>query len=77
MAAITAVDGFGLEFGFWPDLGGMAGSFVVALDASVELAAALMLDGNNVALRMPVGALGTRIDFCAVNGNELGGFHKL
>lgn len=64
-----AIDGFGLEFSFGPDLGGVAGGFVVALDASVKLAAALMLDGNNVALGVVVSALGTLVHVGAVNGN--------
>ena len=65
--AIAAVNGFGLKFGFRPDLGGMVGSLGVALDASIKLAAALVSDGDDVALRMVVGALGAPVYLYAMD----------
>ena len=48
--AVAAVDGFGVKFGFGPDLSRMVGGLVVTANAGVELAAAFVPDGNNVAL---------------------------
>ena len=73
--AVTTVDGLGLEFGFGPGLGGMVSGFVVALDAGVEFAAAFVLNGDDVALRMPVGALGALVYLGAVDGDRFGDFH--
>ena len=60
--AIAAVDGFGVKLGFRPDLRGMVGGLLVALDAGVESIAALVPDGDNVALGMVVGALSAGVD---------------
>ena len=71
VAAAAAVDGLGLKFSFGPNLGGVAHRFVVAANAGVELAAALVPDGDNVALGMVVGALGALVDLSAVDSDGL------
>jgi hypothetical protein len=76
LVTVAAVDGFGVEFGFGPNMGRVVGSFVVALDTGIKFTAALVLNGNNVALRMPVGALGALVHVGAVNGNGFK-FHSL
>ena len=60
--AIAAVDGFGVKLGFRPNLRGMVGGLLVALDAGVKSIAALVPDGDNVALGMVVGALGAGVN---------------
>ena len=65
--AVAAVDGFGLKFGLGPHLGGMTHSFLVALDAGVERIAALVLDGDEVAFGIVVGALGALVHGGAVD----------
>ena len=75
--AVTTINGFSLELGFGPDLGGVTGGFVVALDAGVKLAAAFVLDGNDVALGVVMSTLGARVNAGAVDGNGLGCFHGL
>ena len=53
----------------------MAGGFVMALDAGVELITTLKFDGNEVASGVVVGALGTLIYAGAVADNRLDHFH--
>ena len=71
VVAVAAVDGFGMKFGLGPDLGGVAHGFLVALYASVELIAALVFDGDEVALGMVVGTLGTRVHGSAVDDRRV------
>ena len=76
VVAVAAVDGFGLEFGFGPDLRrAWSAGFVVALNAGVELAAALVLDGDDVALGVVVGALGALVHGSAVDSHGSCSFH--
>jgi hypothetical protein len=72
VVAIAAIDGFGLEFSFRPDLWSVADGFIVTLDTGVELAATLVLDGNNIALGVIVGALGASIHFGTVDIDRFG-----
>lgn len=55
----------------WPDLRGMAGQGVMAADAGVVLAAALVPDGDDVQVRVPVGALCGGRDVDAVDERVL------
>ena len=66
VVAMAAEDGFGATLGLAPNNGGMANRFVVALDAGVKSIAALEFDGNNVALRVVMDALGACIHADAV-----------
>lgn len=67
--AVAAVDGFGVKFGFGPDLSRMVGGLVVTANAGVELAAAFVPDGNNVALGVVVNTLSALIHTGAVDGD--------
>ena len=70
--ATAAVDSFGLELDLGPDFGGVAGGFVVAVDTGIELAAASVLDGDDVALGMVVGALGALVHVGTMNNWQFG-----
>ena len=75
VVAVAAVDGFGMKLGLGPDLGGVTHGFLVALDAGVELTATLVLDGNEVALGVVVGALSARVYGSAKYGNGSSRLH--
>ena len=55
----------------------MIGDLVVAVDAGVELAAAFVLDGDDVVLGVVVGALGALVYLGAVDGDGRSGFQGL
>jgi hypothetical protein len=76
MMAVATIDGFGFKFSFGPDLCGMVGGFVVALDAGVELTATLMSDSDNIALRMPVSTLGALVNVDAADSDGFGLIHR-
>lgn len=67
--AAAAVDGFGVKFGYRPDLGRVASGFVVAVDAGVEFTTAFVPDSDDVTLGMVVGALGALVYIAAVDGD--------
>jgi hypothetical protein len=58
--AVAAEYGLSSALGPRPHLGRVVGQGIVAGNAGVVLTAALVPDGDNVALRMVVGALGAR-----------------
>lgn len=65
--AVAAVDGFFVEVGLGPNCCRVVSSLVVALNASVKGIAALVFDGNNIALGVVMSALGSGVGLGAVN----------
>lgn len=65
--AVAAQDGSGVTLLPTPHGGRMVGKFVMTADASVKRIAALVFDGDNIALGMVVSALRAGVDLDAVD----------